>query len=92
MWNDSSSARCAFDDDGPIDLRMGRPASLHILRAKVTFRPGTAVVTPPGWTFIEQHGRTVLFEHEDDGRYGTQWIGLPHDAFERLELTHATIS
>ena len=63
----------------------------HILRAKVTLRPGAAVVAPTGWTIVEQLGRTVVFEREDDGRYGTQWIGLPHDAFERIELTHTTI-
>ena len=60
----------------------------HILRATVTLRAGAAIVSPAGWNLVEQRGRIVVFEREDDGRYGTQWIGLPHDAFERLELTH----
>jgi hypothetical protein len=60
------------------------------MRATVTLRPHAAVVIPAGWTFVQQRGRTVVFERDDDGSYGSQWIALPHDAYERLQLTHLT--
>src|SRR5262245_38316756 len=59
-----------------------------VLRATVTLRAGTDVATPAGWTIVEQRGHTVVFERGDDSSYGLQWIALPHDAYERLELKH----
>jgi len=65
-----------------------RDESRHVLRATVKLRAGAAVVTPAGWAIVQQRGRTVVFERDDVGRYGSQWIALPHDAYDRLELTH----